>query len=89
MIIFSIVNVVSCLLLLWHALTVLNRMTRYTNHFLRFAYILVAVGALGVLVVPADLSSIQVPLTILTLGVATAFIVGARRRRNLGSTPNV
>lgn len=85
---FFIINIISCLALLWHALCTLNKMTIYTNHFLRFAYILIAVGSLGILVSPAELIAIQVPLAILTLGVSTAFIVGARRRRNLGSTPN-
>lgn len=65
---------------------VLNKMTILTNHFIRGAYILIAVGSLGLLVSPANLIDIQFPMATLTLGVALAFIVGARRRRHLGET---
>lgn len=85
---FCIINAIACIVLIWHSLCTLNKMTIYTNHFLRFAYILIAVGSLGILVSPANLIAIQVPMTILTLGVSMALIVGARRRRNIGSTPN-
>lgn len=85
MIFFSILNMLACLILLWHAACVINSMTRYSNHLMRIAYILIAVGSLGLMgssFEPGE--TYQIPLAILTVGVAMVFAVSSYKRKAIG-----
>lgn len=83
----SYINLIAGGSLLVHAVCVINRMTRKTNHIIRLAYILLAVGALGI--VSAPLFGYSAPLvaeTIIKVGVAMVLIVGTHYRQKKGWT---
>lgn len=79
------INLIAAASLLVHAVCVINHMTRHTNHVIRLAHILLAVGALGVITAP--LFGYSVPLvaeTIIKVGVAMVLIVGTHYRQKKG-----
>lgn len=80
-----VINLIAGAALLVHAVCVINHMSRRTNHIIRLAYILLAVGALGV--VSAPLFGCSAPLvaeTIIKVGVAMVLIVGTHYRQKKG-----
>lgn len=81
----SVFNAIACVAVLVHAVCVINHMSRKTNHFIRLAYILLAVGTLGVLVGPLYSSLAPMPAEVLVnAGAALALIVGTHRRQKKG-----
>jgi ABC-type polysaccharide/polyol phosphate export permease len=79
------INLVADAALLVHAVCVINHMSRRTNHLIRLAYILLAVGALGV--TSAPLFGYLTPLaaeTMIKIGTGMALIVGTYRRQKKG-----
>ena len=78
-------NLAVCTALLVHALCVINHMTRTTNHLIRLAYILLAVGGLGGIVAPFyGYSAPLIADAIIKSGAALALIVGTYRRQKRG-----
>lgn len=78
-------NLIAAAALLVHSVCVINHMSRRTNHVIRLAYILLAVGALGV--VTAPLFGYSVPLaaeTMIKIGTGMALIVGTYCRQKKG-----
>ena len=81
------INFVTGAALLVHAVCVINRMSKATNHLIRLAYILLAVGALGVVMGPLYSRSIPAAAeVIIKVGAALALIFGAYRRQKKGWT---
>jgi hypothetical protein len=75
MIFLLILNILVGLSLFVHAICVINRMTRTTNHFLRLGYVVMAVGAMGVVAGPLyGYTSPRWTEVLLNLGVAIVLI---------------
>lgn len=81
----TVFNVVACVALMYHSVCVINRMSKLTNHFVRFAYILLGVGSLGALITPIEsVDANRVVVTMLNSGVALILVIVDRRRKSRG-----